>query len=104
MLDFKAIGLRIKLERKHQKYTQEQLAEILDISVEHLSRIENGAFSPSLSLIQKISNALNVPEENLLFGIEANNKSEDDLIKRFRNLSDDKKSALFDIIDIVSKI
>lgn len=46
------IGLRIKLERTKQNLTQEQLAEMADISSSYLSAIERG--KQSISLEDKI--------------------------------------------------
>lgn len=47
------IGLRIKLERTKQNLTQEQLAEMADISSSYLSAIERGKQSISLGLYQQ---------------------------------------------------
>ena len=67
-MDFKAIGQRIKSKRKNMGLTQESLAEKLDISVEYLSRVESGSANASFSLLEKISDAMGISEEELLFG------------------------------------
>ena len=41
-IDYKILGERLKKSRKQKGYTQAQLAEILDISEEYLSRMEKG--------------------------------------------------------------
>lgn len=41
-IDYTAIGKRVKKFRKSRRLSQEQLAELLDISVPHMSNIENG--------------------------------------------------------------
>lgn len=51
MINFKAIGQRNKRLRKENNLTQEKLSELLNISTEHLSRIETGSYR--LSLISK---------------------------------------------------
>ncbi len=40
--DFKEISLRVKKRREFLGYTQEALAEKLDISYSHYSKFENG--------------------------------------------------------------
>ena len=55
------IGLRIKLERTKQNLTQEQLAEMADISSSYLSAIERGKQSISLDYTNRIAEALKIP-------------------------------------------
>ena len=55
------IGLRIKLERTKQNLTQEQLAEMTDISSSYLSAIERGKQSISLDYTNRIAEALKIP-------------------------------------------
>ena len=45
---FITMGKRIRLRRKELGYSQNKLAELLDISNNHLSAIENGREKPSL--------------------------------------------------------
>lgn len=103
MINFKAMGRRVRDERKNRGMTQEFLSELLDISTEHLSRIETGSYRPSLTLIEKISEILQIDEETLMFGtmVEANLNKE--LIYKFDNLSPNKKQAVQNIIDLISE-
>lgn len=55
------IGLRIKLERTKQNLTQEQLAEMADISSSYLSAIGRGKQSISLDYTNRIAEALKIP-------------------------------------------
>lgn len=55
----KLLGQRIKELRKNRKYTQEQLAEILDIDQRTLSAIECGINFPTKNFI-KIANTFNI--------------------------------------------
>lgn len=61
-----AIGLEVRMLRKHLELTVAELAERSDVSVGMLSKIENGLTSPSLTTLQSISNALGVPISQLL--------------------------------------
>ena len=56
----KLLGKRIKEIRKNCDYTQEELAEKVNIDITTLSGIESGRHFPSLVTLEKIANALNV--------------------------------------------
>lgn len=61
MCDIKELlGKRIKVLRKERKLTQESLAELVDKSKNHISKIELGRTNPPLSLLVDIANALEV--------------------------------------------
>lgn len=59
VIDYTAIGNRIRTLRKSLKITQESLAERVDISNPHLSNIERGVTKASLPTLVLIANALN---------------------------------------------
>ena len=50
------------------KLTQAQLAEIVDLSTNHISHIENGSSKMSLDTLIDICNALNVSPNEILWG------------------------------------
>lgn len=55
------IGAAIKNRRKELGYSQEWLAEFLDVSYQQVQRYENGISMINVETIQKISEALSVP-------------------------------------------
>lgn len=55
------LGARIKELRKANKFSQEELAELIGVEPQHMSRIESGRSYPSLDRLEKISIALSVP-------------------------------------------
>ena len=57
----------IKLIRKEQKMTQEQLAEKSDITVKYISHLERGLSFPSAETLEKLAVALDVPVYRLFF-------------------------------------
>ena len=65
-LDYKAIGKRIKIARIKADFTQERLAEAVEISPTHMSNIETGTTRVSLSAIVSLANALSVTVDDLL--------------------------------------
>ena len=62
----KAIGRRIKAAREKKKLTQEQLAELVDLSPMHVSVIERGVKLPKLETLINIANVLDVSADVLL--------------------------------------
>ena len=89
----KAISKSFLEIRKKNMLTQEKLAEILDVSVEHISRIENCRYTCSITLILKMCSIFNL-SLNEFFGVE-NKESESQLNKFFKDLSIDKKDAIY---------
>lgn len=65
-----AIGRQVRDLRKRQRMTGSDLATQTGLSVGMLSKIENGAISPSLSTISKLADALQVPLVQLFSGYE----------------------------------
>ena len=61
----KEIGERIKRVRKQKGLTQEQLAEIMDISSRNLSNIELGNSFPKPETLEKFLTALNITTQTL---------------------------------------
>lgn len=63
--EYKKLGLNIAYYRKEQKLSQIQLADKIDISRTHMSRIENNDCAVSLDVIFSIAKALDVPVHKL---------------------------------------
>lgn len=66
-VDFDLMGQKIKDARDKARLTQEQLAENVDLSVTHISAIENNNSGVSVASLVKIANELNVSLDWLLF-------------------------------------
>ena len=64
------LGRNIKIERIRKDITQEQFAEMVDISLSHASKIEQGLTSPTAIVIYKMAKALNIKMEDFFKGIE----------------------------------
>ena len=61
----KSIGQRIKEQRKKNKLTQEQLAEKLGMSKNHLSAIERGVYRVQIETLVMIINCLGCTADDL---------------------------------------
>ena len=63
--EYTKLGLNIAYYRKLNKLSQMQLAEMVNISRTHMSRIENCDCAVSLDVVFDIAKALDVPVEKL---------------------------------------
>ncbi|MDE7244404.1 MAG: helix-turn-helix domain-containing protein [Oscillospiraceae bacterium] len=62
------VGQYVKQCREEAGLTQEAFAELIGLGVKHVSAIECGAVGVSLSTLRRMSKALSVPADLLLFG------------------------------------
>lgn len=58
--EYKKLGLNIAYYRKEQGLSQMQLADKIDISRTHMSRVENNDCAVSLDVIFRVAKALDV--------------------------------------------
>jgi len=65
-----SIGAQVRLYRKLQNHTVSQLAKAAGITSGALSKIENGQTSPSLTTLQILAKALNLPLTSLFVAYE----------------------------------
>lgn len=80
------LGQRIKSLRKNSNITQETLAELINMDITSLSKIETGRNYPQPETIEKIANALNVDIAQL-FSFQDLKTKEDYLSAINKNLS-----------------
>lgn len=67
-MDYEKIGKRIRDLRRQQGYTQDALAEAVDLSAPFISHIERASKRASLETIFRIAKVLNVTVDYLLTG------------------------------------
>lgn len=104
MINFKALGKRIKKARKKKGLTQEKFAEMVDIATEYESRIETGAARPSLVLLEKISSVLEMDEAEIMFGNKSDEEEVKDLMNKIFSMDAKKRRAVERLIDIISDL
>lgn len=63
----KNFGLNVKIARLKKGLTQEQLAELMNIHLTYIARIETGKINMSLGKILELANTLNIDINKLLF-------------------------------------
>ena len=98
----KLLGKRIREIRKLKQYTQEQVAELMNIETTSLSNIENGKYFPTAENIEKILKILNISAETL-FLIE-HNQSQEELENEITLLIKKHPDKLKDIYKIIKAI
>ena len=67
-MDYYKIGQQIRKIRKAHGYSQEELAERVNISTTHMSHIETGNTKLSLPVLVDLANVLEVRTDDLLYG------------------------------------
>lgn len=72
-INYEDIGKRIRRERENKNITPEKLAELADISIQHLCNIENSNTKLSLPVLIDIANAMNTNASIFLLGSLENN-------------------------------
>lgn len=68
-VSYKAIGRNIRMARKQEKLTQENVADMVGMSALHYGRLERGERRASLEQIVAIGKALHVSAESLMKGM-----------------------------------
>ena len=95
-------GKNIAKYRKAKKLTQNKLAENLDISREHLAKIETAKRGISINLLFKISETLEVSEKELFDFEQVINLIVDFFVLAYNNVSINKgKNLYFKIVNTV---
>ena len=96
----KAISKSIIKIRENNNLTQQKLAEMLDVSVEHISRIENEKYTCSIKLIFKICTIFQMNLDEF-FGIASSNNTS--LTTFLKELSLEKREAIIEFCKEVEK-
>ncbi len=69
------IGDQIKKAREKALLTQKQFAERIDVSPQYVSDLERGVVGVSVSTLKRICTVLGVSSDQILFGLEAENRA-----------------------------
>lgn len=102
--DLVQLSSRIKDRRKTLGYTQEELAEKINLSHSHYSKIENSISSPSLDTLIKISKVLGMSLDSIVFGEEEKQITDINITKLNNIISNLKENNSQKISDLKSII
>ncbi|MBQ9945451.1 MAG: helix-turn-helix transcriptional regulator [Clostridia bacterium] len=97
-IDLKEIGKRIQARRKQQGFTQEQIAELMNVSVQMISNLERGNKSIRIENLINLCKILNVSTDYILIGSRDSAEAHEG-DKRLSRLSDKEKELIEMIID-----
>ena len=98
------LGEKIKLLRKSKKISQEDLAGMLKINRNYLSRIETGKSEPNATVLKNIAKIFNI-DLNSLLDVKEDNENSDKIKYIIENCKylNDKDLDFIDRIIIVMK-
>lgn len=99
----KAFGKNLKYIRKSKNYTSEQLSELCNVNPVYIRQLESGAKSPSLDMLIKLCNALDVSPSYLLEADLSRNElaERNNFTAKLEHLSADQIKKLEIIIDVL---
>ena len=92
------IGKRIQFCRKRMGYTQEKLAESMNVSIQMISNMERGNKAIRIDNLVKLSRILEVSTDYILTGKQSSDDTKSISLK-FSRLSDSDKAAVSALID-----
>jgi len=103
-LDYKLIGERLKKARVEKGYTQEKLAEMMELSIAYVSRIENGKTHINLKRLNELCSILDTSESYILNGVSDNSTSylNNELNSILKDCSSKDKELIYQIASIIS--
>ncbi|MFC1999722.1 helix-turn-helix domain-containing protein [Chloroflexota bacterium] len=93
------LGQRIRTSREALSITQQELADALKVSAQHVSAVENGKKIPSLALVSEVARQLGVSIDYLVSGEEGVIKDTVPAIKADKGLSLKAKKALISLVE-----
>ena len=110
VMDYKSIGRKIAKARNQKGLTQEQLAEKVDSNSGYISNIETAKKKPSLGLLIRIVNVLDLSLDYLLVNNMENKKFKNvvqiiELYKEIQMLDEDDKKLFYNVSsDIIKRL
>lgn len=105
-INYALIGKRIRETHKQRGLSAEELAEIADLSTVYISYIENAKRKPSLESLIKISNALEITIDELLYGNLLYNPTEyqTDIDLLMADCTSTEKRYIFEVLSAIKNI
>ena len=94
-----SLGQRIRKRRQSLKVTQQELAQALGMTPQHISAIEQDKGAPSLALLPKLADELGVSTDYLLSGKEGIITDVIPAIKADKELTLKVKRALIALVE-----
>ena len=99
--ELKEIGIRICNRRKQLNFTQEQIAEQMDVSIQMISNLERGNKAIKIENLVKISEILKVSTDYILLGIHTES-DKNIVLEKLSRLSDEDYKMICMLIEYCS--
>ena len=96
--DLYSMGKRIQSRRKQQGYTQEQLAEMMNVSIQMISNLERGNKAIRIDNLINLSQILDVSTDFILTG-KATADDNEALTSRIAQLSSKDRKMIEMLVD-----
>lgn len=98
-----SLGKRIRQERKKSNLTQEQLAELVNVSATYIGFIERGERTLSLSTLVHIANVLGVSVDYLLCDSVTPKASSQELLllKLFSSATPKERETILELVKVL---
>lgn len=102
-------GERVRDLRNESELTQRELAELLDVTISYISKVENGKLHhgdfPSEKFIHKLAHELDADEDELLLladkvppSLRQRIREKPDAFRRLANMKDKEIDRIFEMI------
>ena len=98
-MKFDNIGVKVRVLRKERGLTQEKLAEMAEISINYLSKIEN----VGVLITFRLAKALGVTSGYLMGQEDMNELLDEEILGRLAECSPADKKKILKIIDIIKQ-
>ena len=106
MIDYKLIGKRLKGNREKTGLTQEKVAEISNITVVYLSKIENGKVHPTLETLSNICAVIDCELGDVLLDTapESKNYQSEQVLQLFHECAPEVKPIAIELLKSLTKL
>lgn len=95
----KEMGQRIMTRRKSLRFTQEELAEKIDVSTQMISNLELGKKAIRPENLAKVCQALDVSADYILTGFDYKNRERNCVAEKIMKLPNKEFEIVSDLID-----
>lgn len=104
-VDYVLLGERIKLWRQYRNFTQEKLAEKVELTPGFISLMETGKKRASLETLIRLCKELEITLNDLLVGNQITQPSDYSIefAELISNLNESERNLIFEIINAICK-
>lgn len=100
-MNSRMIGKRIRFYRESKKWTQEEFAEKVGLSLTYIGMLERGDKIPKLETFIRIANTLEVSADMLLADVLTTGYSvkSTEMTSKLEKLPSDERERIYDVVD-----